>query len=165
MIFYPDYRFDTVADITDDFLRERDIRALMLDVDNTLATHDNPEPAPNIARWVERRKAEGMPMVIVSNNRLERVEVFAKIFELPFVSAAGKPLSKGLSKAYDILGTPRSQIAFVGDQVLTDILGANLFKITSIMVRPVGEETLGTIRFKRRIEKILLRRYDRRTKT
>lgn len=158
-IFYPKVKLPRITHLTPQRMQSLGIRALVLDVDNTLTTHDNPTPFGDIAAWLEERKAEGFPMVILSNNHAERVRPFAEILGLPFIADGKKPLKKGMIEAAQRFDLPPEAIGVVGDQVFTDIWGANRFGAISILVDPLGPETVAFIRFKRRLERLVLRNY------
>ncbi|MDE6599887.1 MAG: YqeG family HAD IIIA-type phosphatase [Oscillospiraceae bacterium] len=164
-IFRPTYALRSITEITPAALKKRGIKALILDVDNTLTTHNNPTPAEGIAEWVEGMKSVGIKLLIVSNNKAERVTPFAEILGLHFVPNGAKPLPKGFRQAIAELraeGIPKNRIAAVGDQIFTDILGANLAGIRSIFVYPIEFETSLPFRFKRAVEKPLLpKRFNR----
>lgn len=130
----------------------------MLDVDNTLTLHDDPTPDPDIARWLEEMRAAGIPMVIVSNNSEERVAPFAKILGLPFVADGEKPKTGGMERAAKVLGGLRpEEMAVIGDQIFTDVWGGNRFGAVTILVAPLGPEIVPFIKFKRVLEKFVLR--------
>lgn len=155
-IFRPTYALKKITDITPAALKKRGIKALLLDVDNTLTTHNNPTPAEGVPEWIEEMKSAGIKLIIVSNNNAERVTPFAEMLELHFVPNGAKPLPVGIKKAVRELGVPKNRIAAVGDQIFTDILGANLAGIRSIFVYPIEPETSLPFRFKRAVEKPLL---------
>ena len=119
MLFKPKYVFDSVADISVEFLEKEGIKALILDLDNTLTTHNNPVPAPKIQDWLAEMKREGIRLIILSNNHFERVKPFADVLGLEFVCDAGKPLPKGYHRAVKALGLERKEVASVGDQIFT----------------------------------------------
>lgn len=161
-IFKPTYALRSVTEITPAALKKRGIKALILDVDNTLTTHNNPAPAEGVRDWIALMKKHGVKLLIVSNNRPERVAPFAEKLGLHFVPNGAKPLPVGFARAVRELGVPKSRIAAVGDQIFTDILGANLAGVRSIFVYPIEPETSLPFRFKRAVEKPLLpRRYNR----
>lgn len=161
-IFRPTYALKKITDITPSALKKRGIKALVLDVDNTLTTHNNPAPAEGIPEWIEEMKSAGIKLIIVSNNSTERVTPFAEMLGLHFVPNGAKPLPVGIKKAVRELGVPKNRIAAVGDQIFTDILGANLAGIRSIFVCPIEPETSLPFRFKRAVEKPLLpKRFSR----
>ena len=135
------------------------IKGLILDVDNTLTTHDNPIPLDGVKNWLKEMQSAGIKMMIVSNNSAERVTPFAEMLGLDFVPNGKKPLSKGFREAVKIMGLHKKQIAVIGDQLFTDILGGNLFKIKTILVTPIELEKKGFLKFKRIIEKPILKHY------
>jgi len=141
MLFKPTIALQTVCDISLDILREFDVQALILDVDNTLTTHDNPNVKQEVLDWLNVMKSNGVKLMIVSNNYPERVQPLASMLGIDFVSRGQKPLPKGFSEACRRLNVPKENICAVGDQIFTDILGANLKGIKSIFVFPMEYET------------------------
>ena len=122
----------SVCDITPTMLQHFGIRGLLLDLDNTLTTHDNPRPAEGVLDWIAVMKENGIAMCIVSNNHPPRVKPFADLLGLPFVCEGKKPLSKGFREARTVMGLPWKELAVVGDQIFTDVLGANLKRLKCI---------------------------------
>lgn len=161
-IFYPTIDVRGVCDITLELLGRLGVRALILDVDNTLTTHDNPVPSQGVREWLAEMGQAGIPMMIVSNNHYERVKPFAQLLGLPFVEDGRKPLSSGMSRAAQSMGVSPREIAVVGDQIFTDILGGNLFGAKTILVQPIELEDKPFFKCKRFLEKGVLRRYQRR---
>ena len=159
MIFKPTYIFKSVTDISIDFLKEKNINGLILDLDNTLTTHNNPQPADKVVEWIDEIKNAGIKMMIVSNNRAERVTPFAENLGLDFVPNGRKPLTTGFKKAQALMGIPFSEIAIVGDQIFTDILGANLKRVRTIYVHPIELESGFFFKLKRFLEKPFIRKF------
>lgn len=158
-LYNPDYIFEKTIKITPQFLHELGIENLLLDVDNTLATHGNPVPAQGIEQWVETMHENGIKLMIVSNNYEKRVKPFAQLLGLPFSSFSAKPLPFGFYRAMKKMGGTKKNTAVVGDQILTDILGGHLFGIKTIMVLAILEEgTLG-FKIKRKFEKKYIKEY------
>lgn len=139
-LFCPTYNTQNAYAITPELLKSLGVKALILDVDNTLTTHGNPEPDVQILSWLSEMRSEGITMMILSNNTHARVEPFAKRLGLLFESSGAKPLSKGFRRCCERIGLPKSETAIVGDQLFTDIAGANLFGIKSILVEPIELE-------------------------
>ena len=155
-MFRPTYVFNDITEVTPEFLRRKHIRGLILDLDNTLTTHNNPVPPKSSLDWIAGMKAAGVKLMIVSNNNTRRVTPFAEQLGLEFVPNGAKPLPVGYIKARKIMGLPNSDLAAVGDQIFTDIMGCNLCGIRSIFVFPIEPETSLPFRFKRGIEKFFL---------
>jgi hypothetical protein len=158
MIFFfkPTYVFDKVKDITPDFLKKKNIKGLLLDLDNTLTTHNNPIVPQTSLDWIELMKQNGIKLMIVSNNHAPRVTPFAEQLGIDFVCEGAKPLTIGYSKAIKRMGLEKREVAAVGDQIFTDIMGSNLKGIRSLFVFPIKPEESLPFRFKRACEKPFL---------
>ena len=165
MILYPKEYLKSVRDITIEFLKKNNIQGLILDVDNTLL--DYYKNIPNgIEEWTDYIKNNGIKCCILSNtNKKEKVEFIAKKLNLPYVYFAKKPSKSGFFKAKYILGLEPSNLAVVGDQIFTDVIGANRCKIFSILVDPISEKDIFMTRIKRPIEKFVIKQYVKHNKT
>ncbi len=163
-LFAPRLMLGKMIDITPELLRSLDISALLLDIDNTMTTHDNPVPAPGVTEWIERMKSEGFDLVVVSNNSEERVAPFARLIGLDFVSKGNKPLPSGFRRACEKLGINPRNAAVVGDQIFTDILGGNLLGAYTILTEPYQFEDMPFFKVKRALEKPVIAGYKRKSK-
>ncbi len=151
-MFKIDIALKSVHSITPELLGENNISGLLLDLDNTLTTHDNPRPADGVIEWIETMKESGIKMLIVSNNHFERVKPFADKLGLEFICEGKKPLSDGFNRAQKRMNIPFKNLAVVGDQIFTDVLGANIRRVRCIYVFPIEHEKKGFLKFKRKIE-------------
>ena len=157
---FPDLYLKSITALTPALLGRWGIRGLILDVDNTLTTHGNPHPDPGVLRWLETMREHHVEMVILSNNTPKRVQPFAKELRMDFVASAKKPIAIGFKRAAAKLGLKKDELAVVGDQIFTDILGGNLWGAKTVLVKPIEPETTGFFRFKRLLERdIILKRY------
>lgn len=156
MLFKADFAFRRVTEITPGFLLGNNIKGLLLDLDNTLTTHDNPVPGEGVMDWLKKIKDAGIKMVIVSNNHSPRVKPFADMLGLDFVCEGKKPLSSGFNRAQKRMKVPFSQLAVVGDQIFTDMLGANLKRVRGIFVYPIEHEKTRFFKLKRWAERPFL---------
>ena len=161
-LLQPDLIFSRITAITPACLKEQGITALVLDIDNTLTTHDCPELPQDVAAWLEARKAEGFQLAVASNNHEPRVAPFAQKIGVKWVSDAGKPLPKGFARAQQQFGVPKQQMALIGDQLFTDVLGARLFGIRALLVEPMAPDHKWYIRLKRVLEKPFISMYYKR---
>ncbi len=153
MIFYPTYFIDKVTNINPDFLKSRKIKGVILDIDDTLVEHGMPDPKKEVILWIDSLKSKEIKAILLSNNFKKRVKPFAKKLSLPFISAAVKPLTIGIKKAVRKLSCTPSETIIIGDQIFTDILAANLFKIKSVLVEPISKNKSLFLRSKRFLEK------------
>ncbi|MBQ5840742.1 MAG: YqeG family HAD IIIA-type phosphatase [Clostridia bacterium] len=164
-LFFPTLYRRRVTDITVADLHRLGVEGILLDVDNTLTTHDAPDLTDEIKGWLVTMQEAGFRLLIVSNNTAQRVAPFAQSIGLPYYAKAKKPLPGGFWAAGKQLGLAPCRCAVVGDQLFTDMLGANLAGIPSVLLEPIsldGETSF--IRFKRRVERLLLSRARQRKK-
>ena len=163
-IFFPNERYRRITDISPDKLAESGFKGIILDVDNTLTTHDNPVPGEGVVQWLNSAKAAGLKLMILSNNSPERVKPFADMLGLEFESNGKKPLPQGYKRTLRRMGLKNSEAVAIGDQIFTDVLGARLAGIYCIFVDPIEPEKTAFFRFKRRIEKPILSLFERSSK-
>lgn len=159
MLFTPEYLFKSAASITPEFLKQKGITALVLDVDNTLTGHGSQMLPPNIEAWLQTMRQAGIQLAIASNNTEARVKPFAAAVGLDYVAMSCKPLTFGLAKARKKFGVPRNQMAIVGDQLFTDRLAGAFYGIPALVVMPMYRDIKKGILFKRKLEQPFLKRY------
>lgn len=158
MILKPNVYFTNVQDITIEFLMKNKIKALILDVDNTLIDYEK-NLAEETIEWSKNLQGQGIKMYILSNtNKIEKVENVAKKLEIPYEHFAKKPSKKGFIKIKDIFKIKEENIAVVGDQIFTDVIGGNRSKMFTILVDPVTEKDYWYTAWKRPIENIFKRK-------
>lgn len=130
--------FKTVYDIDYNKLYEEGKRIILMDIDNTLIPYDVSSPDQKLIELINGITSIGFKIVFISNNHKKRVEAFANIFNADFVYSAWKPLKKGYRKALKLTGHDHlNEIIAIGDQVMTDVLGANKVGIKCILVKPL----------------------------
>lgn len=142
----PEQVVRSVFDIDLEALRARGVRGIIADLDNTLAGARTPAASPEMAEWLDRVRRRGFRVVIVSNNRRARVSAFAAPLGIPFISSARKPFSRSFRQAMELMGLSAGEVAVVGDQLLTDVLGGRRLGLHTILVSPIAprEEGLAT---------------------
>ena len=123
---YPNAVARRVWQITPQLLNSWGVKGLILDIDNTLTTHNNPIPEPQVAQWLEDNRRAGIRMIVLSNNHPERVRPFAQALGLEFIADGAKPLKKGYQRCSQALGLPCEQLCMVGDQIFTVELGGRI---------------------------------------
>lgn len=150
----PDFCFDNVTDIDIDFLEWNGIKAVLLDIDNTLTQHNGTEPYDGVREWVDSIKSAGVKVAIISNAKDEqRVRLFAEKLEIDnYIWDAKKPFTKGFGQLTKDLGVDKSEVVVIGDQIFTDVLYANCVGAMSILVDPKDKKEALSIRIKRILE-------------
>ena len=129
---------DKLTDITPELLRQRNIRLLMLDFDNTIVPYTTTTPTAEMETWLADMNAlPDIQLCIVSNSHNDRVPKFCRERNMAVITHAKKPFTKGINECLAKYGIPASQAALVGDQIYTDTLGANSAGVTSILVKAI----------------------------
>ena len=161
--FRPTLRAGSVWEITPAFLAERGLRALILDLDNTLVPWHGKEVAPQVAEWLQMMQAAEVQLCIVSNtHRPRRLAELAGVLGVAYVPSGGKPRRRGFLRAMALMETAPGETAVVGDQVMTDIWGGNRCGLLTILVDPLSAiEFVGTKVVSRNVERILLQLLER----
>lgn len=164
-MIYPNAYFNKVEEITIEFLQKNKIKVLILDVDNTLIDY-NRNMSESVKKWAKDLKGQGTKLYILSNsNHKEKIEQVANIIGIPFIYFAKKPLKTGFLKIQKELKEKSENIAVVGDQIFTDIIGGNRCKMFTILVDPINEKDFGYTAWKRPIEnKIKMKYKNNKTK-
>ncbi|MBQ7040091.1 MAG: YqeG family HAD IIIA-type phosphatase [Clostridia bacterium] len=155
--FQPKMYFRTIEDIAVKTLQKRNVKGLILDIDNTLVPPHTPEADERAKRFVQRMQ-EAFKICIVSNNIYERAEKFANSFPVDFICDGNKPAKKPFLLALEKLQLEPCEIAVIGDQIFTDVWGANRMGMISVLVNPVCDKEGKFVKFKRLLEKMVFKR-------
>ena len=155
----PDYYFESVFHIPYDRLYELGIRALIYDIDNTLASYDDKLAPEQIRLLVKDLKEMGFKVGLLSNNNARRVDMFNEPMGLPSSSMSGKPFTIALMRLMGEMAVQGQECAIVGDQILADVWCGKRAGITTVLVKPLTDKEVITVRLKRIVERPLLKKY------
>ena len=158
----PDYMFRTFDEITPAFLTSLGVKAILADIDNTLAPYEQPEPDERIKGWIASLAEAGIGIAFVSNNDWERVNRFNATLGVPAYAKSGKPFKKNLVKAMNDLGGTLETTVMLGDQLLTDALAGHNLGVKCLIVPPIRDKKNAFFRFKRWLEKPVVKKFKRR---
>lgn len=157
----PNIYIKKVEDITIELLLKNKIKLLILDVDNTLIDYYE-KLSENIENWAKEMKGQGIKLYILSNtNNKEKVKKVASKLEVPYKNFAMKPLKKGFLSIQKEVNIKSENIAVVGDQIFTDILGGNRCNFFTILVDPINDKKdYWYTAWKRPIENKIKKKYE-----
>ncbi len=162
MKLYPKEHFKRVEQITISFLQKNKIKALILDVDNTLIDYQQ-RLEESVINWAKELKKQKIKLYILSNtNDKQKVEKVARQLEIPYQNLGKKPLKSGFRKVQKDLQEKPENIAVVGDQIFTDILGGNRCHMYTILVDPINPKDFWYTAWKRPIENKIKKNYDKK---
>ena len=140
--FVPGEFYDSFFDIDFQRLYDQGYRYIITDLDNTLISYDESIPTPEIERKFKTLQQMGFELVLLSNNHPERIEIFCEDLHVTGFAGARKPTLYGFKKAFaSFEGATKEQTLIIGDQLVTDIFGANRFGVFSILVNPLKKKT------------------------
>ena len=158
----PDYMFRAFDEITPAFLASLGVKAILADIDNTLAPYEQPEPDERIKGWIASLAEAGIGIAFVSNNDWERVELFNRTLGVPAYAKSGKPFKKNLVKAMNDLGGTLETTVMLGDQLLTDALAGHNLGVKCLIVPPIRDKKNAFFKFKRWLEKPVVKKFKKR---
>ena len=162
-IFYPDDWLDSAYEIDYAWYYEKGYRGIIFDIDNTLVPHGAPADERSIELFRGLHEL-GYQTCLLSNNKEERVKPFADQVESKYIYKAGKPSVRNYKRAIRLMDTTLESTMFVGDQLFTDVWGANRTGIYTCLVKPIHPKEEIQIVLKRLLEKPFLYCYDRKRK-
>lgn len=161
---YPKLYLKKIEEITIEILIKNKIKLLILDVDNTLIDY-NKNLSESIVEWTKQMKGQGIKLYILSNtNDRKKVEEVSKKIDVKYKHFGMKPLKKGFKEIEKETQIKSQNIAVVGDQIFTDILGGNRSKMFTILVEPINKEKdYWYTAWKRPIENKIKQKYMEKT--
>lgn len=159
--FYPGEIAPSTYAINFTKLYQEGYRGILFDIDNTLVEH-GADASKEAIELFERLKKIGFQICLISNNKQPRVERFNKDVNVKYIYDAHKPSRKNYLKAVELMKTTVETTIFVGDQLFTDVYGANRVGMRTFLVEPISPKEEIQIVLKRYLEKIVLFFYKRR---
>lgn len=154
--FLPTEHVKSIFDITPEALKEKGIKGIITDLDNTLVEWDRPYATPKLITWFDNMRKNEILVTIVSNNNENRVRAFSDPLGIPFIFQARKPMGRAFRKAINQMGIKREEAVVIGDQLLTDVLGGNRNGFHTILVVPVAQTDGFVTKFNRKVERRIL---------
>lgn len=155
----PDEHVPSVVAITPEHLRARGIRALLLDLDNTITPWRSRQVPTEVRQWIAQMQAAGIQLCFVSNTRnLARLRRLSEMLGIPYARGPMKPRRAMLMRAIEMLKVKPEETAIVGDQIFTDVWSGNRLGIYTIWVRPMAPREFVGTKISRAVERWLLRK-------
>lgn len=151
----PDQRLDSIFDIDPHHLKAQGIRGIITDMDNTLVPWSDRTVHPRLAEWFTTLKEMGFKLFIVSNNSRDRGGQLALELDIPAIWYAVKPRRRAFRKAIEEMELLPEEVAVVGDQIFTDVLGGNRLGLYTILVTPISEKEFIWTKLMRMLEKLI----------
>jgi HAD superfamily phosphatase (TIGR01668 family) len=160
--FLPDAHVESVFQIQPEKLKEKGIKGIITDLDNTLVAWNKADMTPELLQWFNHLRDAGLSVMILSNNSKKRVRKFTGTSEVPYIFRALKPAGYGFRRAMREMGLKKDELVVVGDQIVTDIYGGNRLGMHTMLVVPIDRNDAPATKLNRMIERFLLSRMRRR---
>lgn len=154
--FLPNEHVKSIFEITPELLKQKGIKGIITDLDNTLVAWDVRNATPEVLEWFKQMKDSGIKVTIISNNKEERVKMFSEPLGTPFVFSARKPLQRAFKTAAKQMELNKEEIVVIGDQLLTDVLGGNSAGFYTVLVVPIVQTDEKITQFNRKIERKIM---------
>ncbi|HFR3255338.1 TPA: YqeG family HAD IIIA-type phosphatase [Streptococcus suis] len=135
--YMPDFALEKAYDVTVESLKKHGIKVVFVDLDNTLVAWNNPDGTPEMRQWLHDLQDAGIPVVVVSNNKYERVKRAVEKFGIEFEAFALKPFTFGINRALKRFDVQPYEVIMIGDQLMTDIRAAKRAGLKSVLVKPL----------------------------
>jgi len=154
--FLPDQHVKSIFEIQPESLKEKGVKGIITDLDNTLVEWDRPNATPKLIEWFDNMRRHEILVTIVSNNNEKRVRAFSDPLQIPFIFQARKPMTRAFNTALKQMGLRNEETVVIGDQLLTDVLGGNRSGFHTVLVVPVAQTDGFVTRFNRKVERRIL---------
>lgn len=160
-LLIPTFFINKITDLSPEFIKSHGVTSLLMDIDDTLTYHKDPQIPQKVLEFINLMKINNIKIILISNNSKDRASKFAKKLNLPYISRAFKPVPFGINLALKKLNISKNEAIIIGDQIFTDILGANLLDIKSILVDPFEKNQTAFLKLKRLFEKPIRKKIKR----
>jgi len=157
----PDQHLDSIFEIDLDNLQARGIKGIITDMDNTIVAWNDRNISPRLAEWFASLRKRGFKLFIISNNSRDSGGQLARELDIPAIFYAIKPRKRAFQQALDKMGLAPKEVAVIGDQIFTDVLGGNRLGLHTILVTPISEKEFFWTRLMRMLEQQVLGRGKR----
>lgn len=162
MNFKPKKYYKSIYEVDFKKLKDEGIKLVAVDLDNTLVPHDVMDAPDHVHELVKNVRNEGLDIVILSNNNQKRVERFIKEMDIDYYYSAKKPLKKVFLHLLNKYKLDTNEICLIGDQIMTDVFGANRINIVSILVEPLASRDILYTKVNRIMEKSIVKKLEKR---
>ena len=158
-LFCPNYRCSKLSGISIKWLQNEGIKAIILDLDNTLVSWNEAMPTEENSDWIKQVKQAGIFLVLLSNNGGERLLKISRQLDIPAVGWGAKPLSMGFKRALKFLRiNNHGEVLVIGDQIMTDVFGAKKMDFKVVWVESLSQKEFIFTRFTRKVESMLIKK-------
>lgn len=155
-MFKPTWMLESAYHLRAENVKARGYKAILTDLDNTLIAWNDKHLTERALVWIDGLQSNDIPVIVISNNTKNRVHLATQQLDSPVIASAKKPFKFGLKRALRLVGVPKSEVLLVGDQMITDVIGANRIGIDVALVKPLVQSDAWNTKLNRYIESKIL---------
>lgn len=152
----------SILDIDYDKIKDNNIKCIIFDLDNTLLAINKDIPEQNICKKIDELKKDFIVIILSNNSNEKRLSCVANKLGVNYVKFALKPFKKGFKKVQKMFKLKKNEMCIIGDQIMTDILGGNKYKIYTILTDPLSNNELKITGINRFFEKKVLKKLEKK---
>ncbi len=160
-IFVPDIYAQSIYTINYKKLKKKGIKCLLFDLNNTITSYDNDYPEPALTELFYELEGS-FKIIIVSNSNKDRIRPFKEKLNVDAAFLARKPFKKKLKKILNEYNYKDTEVAMIGDMIITDIWGGNKMEFTTILVNSVSEDMPIHVRILKRIDNYIIKKLNKK---
>lgn len=160
-LFRPKMYQKTIFDINYNVLKEDGIKCLVFDLDNTLGLISHKNCPDETIKLINKLKKDFI-VVISSNNTKKRLKPYLEELGIDGIAWSMKPSIKGLIQIKTKYKLKKKEMCIIGDQIVTDVLAGNRYRIKTVLVDPLGEKDLRITGLNRKIEARIVKHYEKK---
>ena len=160
--YIPKMYKENILNINYKKLIELNIKCLIFDLDNTLLAVNESIPKKEICKEIKKIKKDFIVIILSNNTSDKRLSLAANELEIDYIKFALKPFSKGFKKVKEKYNLKKEEMCIIGDQIMTDVLGGNKYKIFTILIDPLSNEELKVTGINRFFEKRVLKKLEKK---
>ena len=161
-LYKPDMYKKDIYSVDYKKIKSYGIKCLLFDLDNTLVPYYRNKPSRKVKDFIERLKDMGFKVILFSNSNKKRLTPFKEILELDCSASSRKPSERKFKKVLLEYKFQESEVAIIGDQIITDVFGGNRVGIFSVLVNPISYREPIWTKFNRLRERIIIRKLEKK---
>ncbi len=160
-IFVPDIYEQSIYTINYKKLKKRGIKCLLFDLNNTLTSYDSDYPTEKLRELMFELEKD-FKVIIMSNSNKDRIRPFKEKLNIDSSFSSKKPLKRKYKKIINMFNFKDTEVAMIGDCLLTDIWGGNRMDFTTILVNPISEQEPFHMRALRVFERKIIKKLNKK---
>lgn len=156
--YIPDMYQQSIYTIDYQKLLSKGIKCILFDLDNTLVPVTDRQPTKKLKELFDELKRQGFKIIIFSNSHRKRLKPFKDELNVDCCASARKPFKEKFLLVLKEYHYNINEVAIIGDQILTDIVGGNKVGILTVLINPISNKDFFITKFNRIRERRIMKK-------